>query len=470
MLLLSMVCLATLLNQPLAIAASDLKIPKPTDTLLPPPPAPDIAPSVVHLSVNAALEHLDRAIAASVDFHHYHEGEWIPANTPLDGKPFGYQYYIWRGHQEFEAEGNRVRTTFPDVRYRLQVRVTDSQDQASIGSCGYGAEWPQRLRVHADSVVLWKEDWGLHTQTRFSEPSFEKPCQLAPLNIDATSLVTEFLNEHFPPLAAAIDQVVLAQVETEQRAALVWAALQEPREIQPGTWLTPRPSQPRAGTLTVDSNRIVHTSVSMLFTPSIIVGQKPTVNELPLPPLATKPLDTNGFHLAVPMLIPYGELNTLLGHELIGETISSPIGSDIRVTKVQVYGSHDHLISAISVSGGVNGELYLTGKPALTDNGQAVVFHRFDFAIDTSNLLVNATNRLMHDSIRSQLLPDTRLDLRDRIHALQKGIEQNLSRALAPGMTLHCEVTALKPAALYPVSNGLEILLIVDGTLTLTTQ
>ncbi len=470
-LLLGVAGLVPWLNAPLAVADSDLRIPKPTDTLLPPPPAPEIPPSVVHLTVNATLEHLDRALAKSVDVHHYHEGEWIPAKTQIDGKPFGYQYYLWRGPQEFKVEGNRVRTTFPDVRYRLQIRVTDAQDRAQTGSCGYGgAEQLHRLRVHADSNLHWKDDWGLHTETRFSEPVFETPCRLAPLDIDATDLVAEFLNEHFPPLAAAIDHVVLAQVETEQRAALIWSALQEPLEIQPGIWLTPRPSQPRAGTLTVDTNRIVHTSVSMQFTPSISVGQKPIVNERPLPPLVTGPLDTNGFHLAVPMRIPYGELSNLLGKELIGETISSPIGSDIRITGMQVYGSRDRLISAIRVSGGVNGELYVSGQPALADDGQTMVFHRFDFSVDTGNLLVNATNQLMHDKIRSQLLPNTRLDLRDRIHALQKGIERTLSRALAPGTTFDCKVTTLKPTALYPVPEGLEVLFIVDGTLALTTQ
>ncbi|MCC6139758.1 MAG: DUF4403 family protein [Nitrospira sp.] len=466
----SAIGLLSLLNTPLALAASNLTIPKPTDTLLPPPPAPDIPPSAVHLTVDASLAHVDRAIAASVDVHHYHEGEWIPAKTQLGGKSFGYQYYLWRGPQTFESEGNRVRTTFPDVRYRLQVRMTDDHDRASIGACGYGADWPQRLRVHADSALYWKDDWGLHTQTRFSEPIFETPCRLAPLEIDATSLVAEFLNEHFPPLAAAIDHVVLAQVETERRAALIWSALQAPIEIQPGTWLTPRPSQPRAGTLTVDGNRLVHTSVSMIFTPSIIVGPKPIVNERPLPPLATGPLDSNGFHLVVPMLIPYNELSALLGRELIGETISLPLGSDIRITKMQVYGSHDRLISAIGVSGGVNGDLYLQGQPVLTDDGQAIVFHRFDFAIDTSNLLVKATNQLMHDKIRSQLLPNTRLDLRDRIHALRTGIERNLTRALAPGIMFDCAVTTLKPVALYPVSDGLEIQFIMDGALTLTIQ
>ena len=72
-------------------------------------------------------------------------------------------------------------------------------------------------------------------------------------------------------------------------------------------------------------------------------------------------------------------------------------------------------MSEVQVSGGVDGNLYVKGKPTLAADGHTVEFGQFDFTIDTSNLLVAATSRLLHDKIRTRVLPDTHLDLQGRI-------------------------------------------------------
>jgi hypothetical protein len=124
--------------------------------------------------------------------------------------------------------------------------------------------------------------------------------------------------------------------------------------------------------------------ISLAFDPIIVVGSKPHADNNPLPALQTGPTAQEGFHLAMPMLVPYEELNERLAKKVVGEEIIPPVGSRIQITGVRVYGSGNHLISEVTVTGGVNGKLYLQGKPALAPDGHTLELRDFNFTMDTS--------------------------------------------------------------------------------------
>ncbi len=462
--------LVWLLCPPALLAGTDLAIPKPTDVLLPPPPPPTLEPSVVNLTVGKTLREMRAAVESSIPVHHLHEEEWIPGKRRLNGTPFEYQYYIWRGPVEFKVENNRLVTEFPDVRYRVRVRLQDSNGHSTIAECGYGPDANMRLRLEAVSEVQWNDDWVIHTRTQFGRPHFGEPCRLSQIDLDVTELLDTWLNERLPTLAAAIDQAFLQQVDAKHRARAIWESFQEPMELNANTWWMYRPKDPRAGSLTLDRDKSVRTFVSMAFDPMIVAGGKPRVGKSPLPPLQTGPIAQEGFHLAVPLLVPYEELNKRLETEVVGEEISPPIGSKIQITGARTYGSGNHLISEVTVKGGVNGKLYLQGTPAMAPDGHTLEFREFNFTVETSNWLVKATNRMMYNTIRDKVLPYTKIDVADRIELLRRRIERQMNRELAPGAWLEGEVTTLVPRSIYPVPGGMEMQLVIDGTLGLTIE
>ena len=452
------------------LAGSDLRIPKPNDSLLPPPPPPKLKPSVVQMTIGRTLREMREAVESSIAVHHRHEEEWITGKRRIKGVPFEYQYYIWRGPVNFRTDGGRLVTEFPDVRYRVRVRLKEPDGKTQIAECGYGPDAHMRMKVEAYSEVRWNEDWVARTTTSFGRPQFGEPCRLNPIGLDITELLDEWFAQRLPPLAAAIDNAFLKQVEAKNRARIIWEKFQEPMELRPGIWLTYRPQHPRAGSMQVNRDQSVETSVSMVFDPLIVVGAKPQVDGSALPKLQTGTMPQDGFHLAVPMLVPWEELTERVGKEAVGSEINPPVGSKILVTGVQVYGSGNHLLTEVTVTGGVNGKLYIQGRPTITPDGQTLEFRDFEFTVDTSNLLVKATNRIMHDSIRSQVLPHTKIDLRDRIDVLRNRIERQMNRELAPGIWIQGEVTKLEPRGIYPVPGGMELQLVVDGTLNLVIQ
>jgi hypothetical protein len=451
-------------------AGTNLAIPKPTDRLQPPPPPPTLAPSVVNLAIGSTLWEMRAAVESSIPVHHRHEEEWVPGKRRLNGFPFEYQYYLWRGPVQFRIENDRLITEFPDVRYRVRVRLKESNGVTQIAECGYGPDAHMRLKLEASSDVRWSEGWVIHTETRFGRPQFGEPCRLSPIDLDVTELLNDWLNERLPSLATAIDRTFLRQIDAKKRAQMIWESLQEPMELNAGTWLLFRPQDPRAGSLSFDRNESVRTVVSMTFEPMIVVGARPQVDPRPLPPLQTGPTAQEGFHLAVPLLVPYETLNDRLATEVVGEEIVPPVGSPIQITGIRTYGSGDALICEVTVKGGVNGKLYLQGKPALAPDGRSLELRNFYFTMETSNLLMRLANRTMYDTIRDTILPYTKIDVSGRIEVLRRRIERHMNHDVAEGVWMESTVTKLVPHRIYPVKGGIAMQLLIDGTLKISLE
>lgn len=452
------------------LAGTNITIPKPTDALQPPPPPPAVGPSVVHLTIERPLTEMRAAVDSSIAVHHRHENEWIPGKRLINGAPFEYQYYIWRGPVGFKTEGGRLVIEFPDVRYRVRVRLKEPTGNTQIAECGYGPDAHMRMKLEAHSEVLWRDNWVVQTRTSFNRPQFGEPCRLTPIEFDVTEMLEDWLAQHLPDLASAIDQTFLAHAEAKKRAQIIWEKLQEPMELRPGIWLTYRPQNPRAGSVRLNRDQSVQTSVSMVFDPIIVVGSKPHVDAGNLPTLQQAATEENGFHLSVPMIVPYEELNKVLAKEMVGQEIIPPVGSSIRITAVRAYGSGTKLISEVTLSGGINGKLYLQGNPSIDPDGRTLELRNFDFTVDTSNILVKFTNRIMYDTIREKVLQNSTIDVGDRVNGLRSRVERQMNRELAPGIWIQGSVTKLEPRGIYPVKGGIEAQLVMDGTLELIIQ
>jgi hypothetical protein len=326
------------------------------------------------------------------------------------------------------------------------------------------------MRVEAASELRWSLEWVLQTRTQFGAPQFVTPCRLDPIALDVTEMLNDWFNERLPSLASTIDQMFVTQREAKKRAQFVWASLQEPMELRPGTWLVYRPRDPRAGSLTLDRDDLVQTIVSMAFDPTIFVGAKPAIAGSSLPPLQTGPAAQEGFHLAVPMLVPYEELTQRLAKEVVGQEIIPPVGSRIRIIGIRAYGSGDKLISEVTLSGGVSGTVYLQGKPAIAPDGHTLEFHQFDYTMETSSAVAKFANRVMYDTLREKIVQNSRIEVGDRIEALRRQVERQMNRELTPGMWLQGQVTGLSPRGLYPVQGGIELQFTMDGALHLSIQ
>jgi hypothetical protein len=186
-----------------------------------------------------------------------------------------------------------------------------------------------------------------------------------------------------------------------------------------------------------------------------------------MPPLELTPLSQEGFHLAVPILAEFSVINRRLAQRLVGQTIATSSGEPLKIISAQMYGSGRNLILDLGVTGAVNGHLYATGQPFYDTVMESLRFKQLDFTVDTESMLVRIADRLFHDDVLFRLKAQADIDLSGPIAGLRQRLSERLTREVSPGMWLEGRVTDLQPRGIYPVPDGVEVLLVIDGSLEL---
>jgi hypothetical protein len=464
---LSIVCCSiALFSFPLADAraASQLDIPKPTDQLKPAPPPPAVEPSVVNIELRLSAEELANAVEAGFPQVAAREDDWNDAAALGNRDDVRFLYRLVRGSFRYQMKQDRFDVWFDQVRYRIWARRNQGETFVEA-RCGHGDDPPKRVNLAAHSSLAWSDRWRLQSRTTFEEPVFVEPCQLPGLNLDATPLLKSVLQPRLTALAQSIDRIILERTEAKKRAETVWQKLQEPVEFAPTQWLAFNPRDVRVSPITSNGTLSVKTSVNLTMAPRITNGSKPDQPRVPLPPLQLTAVALEGFHLALPITIPYERINQRLQQEMIGQEFRTPLGDRVKVEGVQLYGSGDRLILAVKVSGGVNGSFYTTGTPVFDEGAGVLKFADLDFTVDTRNVLVRSANWMFHQDILSSLAAQAFIDLSGQLNTLRSRLESALNRELGPGARLEGEVTALRPRGIYPTAAGVEVHMIADGSM-----
>ncbi len=337
----------------------------------------------MHLHVSLALN--DLASAADEAFPHEGAKEevWQDGGTLAGHGPYQYFYRFVRGPLHVRMVGDRLAIEYPEFRYRLAIKLTRSEGEVLVGSCGYDDDPPKRLRLTANSRVGWSEAWTLKSETSFNPPSFLDPCRLTNQDIDGTLIVQSLLDAKLRGLASAIDAKLRERTASKERAGSVWQTLQESTALTPDLWLTLNPTGIQAGPVGAEGEQLIQSSVHLLLQPTVSLGAQPAATFRPLPSFELIPHTGDGFHLALPILAEYPAINRLLAQRLVGSEIPSSVGDPLKIVSARLYGSGANLILELGMSGGINGILYAIGTPVLDTDDEyapvrAIQFHGGD--------------------------------------------------------------------------------------------
>jgi hypothetical protein len=449
------------------VAGEEISIPKPNDPLAPPPPTPAVEESVVYLHVSVALNDLAFAADAAVPHEGAKEEVWQDGGMLAGHGPYQYFYRFVRGPLYVRTAGDRLVIEYPEFRYRLAIKLIQPDGSVIVGGCGYDNDPPKRLRLTANSRVSWSEAWTLKSETSFDPPSFLDPCRLTARDIDGTPIARSLLESRLGALASAIDAKLRERTASKERARTVWQNLQEPTELTPNLWLTLNPTSVQIGPIGLEREHLIQTAVHMLLSPTVRLGPQPAPDHRLLPPLELIPHAGERFHLALPIFAEYPTINRLLAQQLVGNEIPSPVGDPVKILSARLYGSGASLIVELGLSGGINGTVYAMGKPVLDTSTNILRFEEFNYTLETKNMLFKAANWMLRDNILAQLEPHTRIDLSEHVGILRRQLSRALTRQVTPDTWLEGSVTNLQPRAIYPVSGGVEIQVIANGSLQL---
>jgi hypothetical protein len=448
-------------------AGSRIEIPRPTDVLAPPPPPPHIEPSVVNLKVRVPISELATAADAALPGSSGHEDSWLDSGNSSDQGTVSYKYWMIRGPLESKIVEHRLVTEFPDMRYRLALRFTPPEGIVLEGRCGYGTDPPKHIRLTARSSFEWTDHWTLRSHTEFAVADFPDACMVKGLHADVTPIVQSIVDGHLPSVAAAIDERVKNRSESRQRAQKVWNKLQQPLELGLKRWLILNPLDAQVSAIGLDGQTI-ETSVNLTLEPIMQVGSIPVIEGRPLPPLKLMPIALDGFHLALPVIAEYGVINRRLAQRLVGQEFTTSLGKTITITSAKMYGSGESLIVEVGVTGAMNGNLYVTGRPVYDSAERVLRFERIDYTVDTKNVVVKSADSAFHQRFLARIEPETRIDLSERLDGLRQRLSSLLTREVDSGLWLEGTVSRLEVRGVYPVPSGVEAQIVVDGYLNLS--
>jgi hypothetical protein len=228
------------------------------------------------------------------------------------------------------------------------------------------------------------------------------------------------VNARLRALAERIDAKVRERSQARKRAETIWRKLQQPTQLASDLWLSLNPVGAKVSPIGSDESQVIRTSVNLILKPQAHFGSQPALVERAMPPLELTPLSQDGFHLAVPVLAEYGDINRRLEQRLVGKEIQASVDQKLKILSIQTYGSGDRLILALGVSGAVNGNIYAAGKPVIEALSQTLTFKQFDFTLDTKDALMRAAGWLVHDDVLFKIKPYLDIDLSGQIEGLRQ--------------------------------------------------
>jgi hypothetical protein len=185
----------------------------------------------------------------------------------------------------------------------------------------------------------------------------------------------------------------------------------------------------------------------------------------PLPPLSNVATLVPGpFTVTIPIAARYDELTHAMSAAFTkGKLFFSTEYPGLYLENPEIYESHGELVLRLHIAGPVHaigidtnldGDLYLSGHPAVVDNELAVP--DLEPTIETKNFLLSLKAMTDGDRIRDQARAALRLDIGDRLRPVREKLSSDLTFA-STGGCFHGAVDRVEVTAVHAHASYLRI-------------
>ena len=436
------------------------RIARPTLAQGMPPSLPQIEPSVIKIPIEANLEGLPAEIDAQV-----------PRVIAEDsGGDCASEFGIYKRQPvSLDVSGNQVKITL-GIEYRIKIKAKVTLICTAPASCGYGEPAP-RTDISSTSAFSWDSpNWGVKSATDINV-NFLDPCNLTIFDIDATKFVKDKVND-FPAvkgIANRINEKIQQQIgDLKTKAESAWTLFQQPINLGSSAWLIMNPESIGASSIK-GSGKNISTSVRLMARPKVIIGQKPSGTNVPLPALEVSDTSGNGFHVALESLLYFDKASQIIESKLINKQYPV-IGGNVKIVGVTVSGAGENVVLKVRIKGALNGAVYLIGKIALDAGKNELSTSDLRFTVETQEALGQDYQEILNDPAFLKDLSDEAKwqftdELQDAKSKLQKALNKKYGDVQMKG-----EILALRPIGVYAGKDGFQSIIIADGNAEIQIQ
>ena len=315
--------------------------------------------------------------------------------------------------------------------------------------CGGGDDPKPRLSLRIVSTPTFTPEWGLRTHTRVDVARFsDEPrdqCQATFLKIDVTNRVVGAVREAMTRRVERLDRHIDRR-DTRGKIEGIWRKIERPIRLTDGVWLLLQPGAAQLVSFSGGGDTLVAV-VRLEARPRIVTGMRPEDSTLvtPLPPLLTTTAaavsaDT-GLHVLLEGIFSYDAATGLMRRQLVGKVIRM-VGRPVRIEEVTLRGIGSGRVAlGVTLSGAVQGRVFLTGTPRLDLLTRQLTVPDLDFDVGTADLLGQGLSWWRGDAVRNFLrakavIPDS-VALADVERLAVRGMNRDLTHGVRLEVTLN---------------------------------
>jgi hypothetical protein len=341
------------------------------------------------------------------------------------------------------------------VGYRVEARKRLLGRIPVTGSCGVD-EPPRAVVLALASRVGIRPDWRLASATTVLPPRFLNPCRMTFAGIDVTGAVARALHERLWRLAVEeVDAAVPRMASLRPLAESAWRRLQEPRRIEDGLWLALDPQAVWATAPVADGDRL-RLVVGVAARPRLSPAPPARADAAPLPALQVGPPRPAGLRLPLRVALPRGDAERLLAARLADERLTWA-GQEVALEAVRLELEGEGVAVVARVTGALEGEVRVTGRPAYDGGTGEVYLADPDYRLAGADPVVARADAFLHDRLRGVLAARARWDLSGRIDRARGALEQTLNGPLAEGLVVETTLRALEPRGVRVAGDALVL-------------
>jgi hypothetical protein len=326
------------------------------------------------------------------------------------------------------------------------------------------------LDVNFQTVIGISENWQVSSKTSPAGYKWvSKPVlRIGMFEVPITGIIERLIDQNLGIVAQIVDKEV-SKITYKPEAELAWKYLYEPILINEAfqVWLKLTPREllmvnPRA------VGRNVRVMMGVKAITETFVGKKPPIiNPAPLPPLKLVDDIPDRFEVALINEVPFAEARRLALQQVKDQVFMFNDGKQkIKVLDLDIWGHNENLVVAATLSGSINGKVYLKGEPFYDASDMTLKLKNLDYDLETKNKLIKTADWLAHGQFTRRMEPLFKMPLKAQIEQAKSLISANLAgNQIHENIKVNGNLDKLIPDKIIVAPGSIQAIIKAEGKL-----
>jgi hypothetical protein len=368
------------------------------------------------------------------------------------------------------TRGGRISLDGEDQRLDWSVPLTVDVCHSFVGSIS-----TFKIKPVFSSELTPKDDYSLSSKTTLNKVVWVDPAVVKVLGseIDLSNIVDDLIKDESGKITKLIDDQ-LSNLDLKKVLSKTWTKLSNPilvnRKIQP-VYLLVNAREVILRDFSLSDHQLA-IDLSVFGTISTVFDSASNVrSQLEYPPLVLGSDNEPQTKLYLPLRIDFNRINSLLEENVFGIEFTVE-ENNLRLDSIFLTSIDSFLLISARISGDVNAELEVLGRPQFSPSTRNLSVVGFDFQFkNISESLLEAGDYLFHDEIIEEVLTKLNIPIGSFIDSIPDLIYAGIERGKSgQNIDLNNEIDSLSFHQLLVRYDDIQLVLFATGNMGLRVE